>query len=657
MSYIREFLIFLFIFISFLGWGLIIISIINKILLSFHVEKIAFDSSVEEIYFLIPFGMGFVSILFFFIGIAKLYYQGVALIVLSIGSLRALPKLIDFFKILKLLRKIQDLHWQTTILAIIFGTSAVSSLLYIFIVNTLIPPIEWDELAYHLAVPKIFINAHGITYLPSILQSNWPMGVQMLFTASLLLKGELATHMITFLMAVLAGTGILLLSSKFFDWKTGWIACSIFLNIPLVYRLSGTGLIDIALSFYTVPVLISFFNFQRTRKVFWLVICGVMCGFIASTKQTGIILAIIIAFLILVNINHPEIHIKRKFTYILILGVISLLISLPWFIKNMVYTNDPLFPFLYRFFGGNNWDIKGSEYFQEVWRVIYMELPRNFSGLVTSINYLYLKPERLGGYGGGIGKVPLSFYFLGLILAIIYRKKTPTEIYYLILLIVLFYTFWFFFASLEIRYLFPIFIPVSIIAGYTVNKIGEFTFHISKNHALQSFLFISINIPLAYFLLNNTLLFSQVRMNVLHSRAQVVLRKIPKQDFLNHEVDVLPVFQYVNQNLPLNAKILLLPYENRGYYLDRQYVLGHPANQRYIRFEEFQTPNELASYVHTLGIDYVLYNPTWIFSGYENWEHDHKLMLDLIDNCGEIIFRHNNATLYKLQPCLNRENQ
>lgn len=56
--------------------------------------------------------------------------------------------------------------------------------------------------------------------------------------------------------------------------------------------------------------------------------------------------------------------------------------------------------------------------------------------------------------------------------------------------------------------------------------------------------------------------------------------------------------------------MLLLPYEPRGFYLERRYFWGNPVNQRIIRFEQMTDPSELLVAMKALGLTHVILNPS-----------------------------------------------
>jgi hypothetical protein len=233
---------------------------------------------------------------------------------------------------------------------------------------------------------------------------------------------------------------------------------------------------------------------------------------------------------------------------------------------------------------------------------------------------------------------------LGLLIFCLPKQKRSFALISLIFSSSCFYLFWFFFASLEIRYLTPIFVTAALLGGFGLSQILNY---MPRNNFLAPLQIVAV-MALTYILIANSPL---IDLNFIRGRLDVVSNKISVKQYLDSRIDAIPAFRTINQRLPLDAVVLLLPYENRGYYIDKQYIWGHPANQRLIRFETFTNVSQLKDYLSSLGVNYILDNPTWLFEGYPRWKQDRQLMIELEKNCAIEISKEKSATLFKLETC------
>ncbi|MCD5390694.1 hypothetical protein LR007_02375 [candidate division NPL-UPA2 bacterium] len=98
----------------------------------------------------------------------------------------------------------------------------------IALIGALTPPLNYDTLSYHLGVPKIYIRNHRIMYLPHQVYSNFPFTLQMLYTLSLLLKGDILAKLIHLSFGLLTVGAIYCFSRRYFSQKIALLAAAIF---------------------------------------------------------------------------------------------------------------------------------------------------------------------------------------------------------------------------------------------------------------------------------------------------------------------------------------------------------------------------------------------------------------------------------------------
>ncbi len=67
----------------------------------------------------------------------------------------------------------------------------ILSFLILNLIICFTPVWDFDTVSYHFAVPKLYIKAHSIFYIPYIQQSNFPFFSEMLYLIGLLFKNEI----------------------------------------------------------------------------------------------------------------------------------------------------------------------------------------------------------------------------------------------------------------------------------------------------------------------------------------------------------------------------------------------------------------------------------------------------------------------------------
>ena len=535
----------------------------------------------------------------------------------------------------------QQVKWPFRILIYVLILLSASTVCWILLTHAFMPPHEWDEIAYHLTLPKLYVQAHKITYVPFIVHSNWPMNSEMLFIVSLLLGSDVAPHLIMLGIGLLTTCGLLIVAHRHFDDRVGVIAVVLFLTVPLVKRLTGTGLIDIVPGLFVIASLMTFNRWCQERQWPWLALCGACCGFTAGSKLMGGAFPLLFGILVMIQeFRQRPWRLGPIFRYGLLFGTAGLLVAGPWYGRSLLWTGNPIWPIAYRIFGGLHWDALGDEYLlQALHDIFVVRIPRTPAGLIQSFFFMLTRPADLGEYQGGIGvAVPLGALLVGL-----WIRRIPPILRQGLFIGGGFYLLWFVLVSHQLRFLLPIVPLLSLAAAYLFVAVYD-----RLNHPL---LRLALVCGLVFLLLRDWPWASAADRGLLAARRPYLQGQVTREDWLNTRIDILPVFRFADRHLPNNAKLLLLPYENRTYYLDRDYVWGNPISQRMLPFERFDNPIELAVALRKMGITHIIENPAWLSEKLRYWKHDRALMLDLYDQCAQPIYRQGRAVLFRLTSC------
>jgi 4-amino-4-deoxy-L-arabinose transferase-like glycosyltransferase len=620
------------------GWGRLCLGLLRAV---FGRGNGAFPGGALERWYLAPIvGLGLMSLFTLFAGLAGLLYPALAwglALAGAAGLLWRWPAVGDVPGVeAHVARSVVDKALPVALIVL-----AAGSLVYMLFVHALVPPHEWDEISYHMALSKIYVRSHRIVYVPYIVHSNWPMNTEMVFALGLLMGSEMTAHLLTWWMTAWSAWGLYLIGRRFLSRGVGLLAAALYLTVPLVKRLSGTGLIDVSLVFYATAAVLSYASYCRARGAAWAGLAGLLCGFSAGSKLMGAGIALIVGMLIALDALHmPRLSIRRVSGSLALFGAIGLLMVAPWYARSYAFTGNPLWPFLYGVFGGRNWDWLGDAYHMESLTGIWTaELPVSLRGVLLSFWYLFTRPEALGGYSGGLGQVLLVLAALGVVFAF----RGPRLIRELALGVAIYYAAWFFLVSHQVRFLFPI-LPALVL-------IGAFAFYDVRRWVPWVPVQWATAIALLFFLGSDFPWIQAPERALFASRLPYATGQRSAHAFLEQQIDVLPAMEYANAQLPKDAVVLLLPYETRGYYLDRSYVWGHPISQRIIKFETYDDPVALAEHLRELRITHILDNTAWVYTGLQHWEHDRALMLTLEQQCGRELGHWNETSLYELTAC------
>jgi hypothetical protein len=244
--------------------GLLFLVVLGAFGYGVQIIKAVKITTSTGIYYLfsIALGLGVLAHLTYVLGMLGLLYELAAWLVILVGTVLALVDFYGHRQVFRRIARFSRFSWFSLFMFVMLVLNAIYPLLN----GALSPPVWWDEAAYHLAVPKIYINHRSIVYIPFIPYSNWPMEGEMLFTLGLLLRSETLSHLIEWVSVLLTCWGLYLLGKKILSSSVGLLAGVLFLSTPMVTTLAGTALIEPTLTLFTFLAVFCFLEWTETRQ-------------------------------------------------------------------------------------------------------------------------------------------------------------------------------------------------------------------------------------------------------------------------------------------------------------------------------------------------------------------------------------------------------
>ena len=276
---------------------------------------------------------------------------------------------------------------------------------------SLAPPIEFDALVYHLTLPVQYLNNNQISHI-EIIFSGMPQLVEMLYTWAIAVGGLQAGPIFGMAVSVICLLGLLGTIRHRVNTQAAWAALACLLaGFTLASSLSW-GYVDWFVLAFGWANLTCLDQWQQKRETHYLVLAGVFCAFALSTKYTGgVLLLVNLGYLLWDGIRHRQEWLKNC----LIIGTLTTIISLPWWIKNWIYTGNPFFPFIF----------PSREPGMDAGIRIYQNAPAwgNWQDiLLLPIRATYMGIEGAAGYGASIGPLLLG---LGIFCWLNKHKRQP----------------------------------------------------------------------------------------------------------------------------------------------------------------------------------------------------------------------------------------
>lgn len=520
-----------------------------------------YSAPLEEIVFSAALGLGALSLFTLGLGLVGLFHRWLFWLLLLVLAVILYPQM---RAIASQLREGPILPTGTRLnrtLAIYLGF-----ILTLIFLQCLTPPIAWDSQVYHLTGPKLYLQAHRLPVDIDIPYLGFPPLLEMLFTAGLLLKGDIVAKLIHYAYGFLTLLALFAFAKRYFNHKVAWLSIAILYSVPSLVLISTWAYVDWGLVFYEFTSFYALMRWLEGRdKPFgsaqgkrWLVLTAILCGLAMGVKYTSVILPITLTLVIALRVRQEGLKDTTK--ALLLFGLLVIVVASPWYIKNLFFTGNPFYPF---FFGGVYWDEFRAWWYSRAGTGMAFTAPWRL--LVVPWEMTVLGIQGTESYDATIGPILLTVVPL---LALVWRKIASEErrvIGYALLVCLIQYLFWLYGVAqsallVQTRLLFPIFALLALLAGYTVDKLALLT---RRAFSLQWFVTTVLLLALGLNAVSSALHF------VNDSPLSYLSGFESKESYLTRHLGLYyTAVDHINENLPPSAKILFL-WEPRSYYCQR----------------------------------------------------------------------------------------
>lgn len=553
------------------------------------------------------------------------------------------------------------------------------------ILLSMVPPVSKDALTHHLVVPKLYLKHGGIYEIPDILFSYYPMNLELLYLIPLYFGNDIIPKFIHFSFALMTAGLIFFYLKKRINVLYALFGALFFLSIPVIIKLSITVYVDLGLIFFSTAAILYLCQWMESHfKIKHLLISAFWCGLALGTKYNGLItlflLTLFVPFIYLrkaatsVDLNDgrqtnhskldipsskPSIQLKSMGCAIVFL-IVSLVVFAPWMIKNIIWTNNPVYPLYDTHFNPpddqsyaeviadrilepssyqknlNHYSLRRNMYNESWWQIALIPIRIFFEGQDGTPQYFD-------------GKLNPLLFFLPFFAFFRPERDSPilrTEKKMLLVFSILFILLVFFIIDMRIRWMAPSIPPLIVLSMFGLHNIyawikDKFSGKVKKiSSGMVSFMVIFL------MGLNANYVVEQFRYV---DPISYISGRVGRDDYIERFRREYPAIQFANKNLSENVRILCLFLGKRQYYSDRNmlfdegfllYVLKRSKSP-----EEVQTRLIKRGVTHFL-IRYDLFNK-WQFDNFD--EREKELFAEFFAAHINPLFSKNNYGLFELQ--------
>lgn len=223
------------------------------------------------------------------------------------------------------------------------------------------PPLYWDALTYHLAVPHKYALAHGIVYLPYNTYSSMPLGATMFYLWGMLWDGLTCANA-SYLAASLVVVALVYRLARF--WLSQFYAAAagfLVLFSPVFFVVMPGAHVDHFLMLYVVAALYAYFlprpagDATPPRRALAV---GIFLGAVLAVKYTSIYVLGAFAPIFVYDLVRRRLRWRDA---AVILAVAFAFVA-PWLVKAYVERGNPVFPLFYDVLGGRDFSQVQAEH-------------------------------------------------------------------------------------------------------------------------------------------------------------------------------------------------------------------------------------------------------------------------------------------------------
>ena len=559
---------------------------------------------LERLLLAVSIGFGMLATLVLGLGILQLLYPVVAYGVLILLSVLLLP---GFIRSMCLRSSEFRAHarekWHGADLrlhAIVLGSLAVC--LFGGLLWAIAPSVHYDALLYHLSVPAIYVQQHGIVPVPEDYRSYWVHYAEMLYTLGLLLVGQPLPALIHLTAGLLTTGLIFTLGRRIAGTRVGLVGALLFYSVPVVTWQSGTAYDDLDVILYAFGFAYCIVVWWQERDNGWLLVGGTLAGFAFGTKLNAVLLLLPACLLLAGGLVFRYRLSRRCLLAFLLFGTPAVLFGSVWLIRDWVWTGNPVFPLFNTIFKSPNWASATGTYspFKALgrpdWLLRFISLPWNLA--VDAGAY----SEAIPAAGAGIlslAALPWLYFW-----SVENRRYSAILFFLAISALGMWYAY-----GTYLRYLLPAFPILALLGALNINQLWT---SLSGLRWKKSIAPLALSIALAY--LGATRLaytsWSSPIQELFPYRLALGL-ETPSQ-FLSRALWVYDALQYLDENAS-EPKVLSVGNEFRLYTTARIYnIFGSRQAQS---FAAVAAPGaNLAEELMRQGFDYILVDQNQIYN-------------------------------------------
>ena len=510
------------------------------------------------------------------------------------------------------------------------------------LLGALAPPagLDYDGLAHHLAVPKVYAREQQVRFIQHDHHSNFPYTVNMLFTAGLVFGSASAAKLCHYLLGLGCLAAVYVLGRRHLGGATGQVGALLLAATPTMGWLITVGYVDLGLIFYLLlatHALLGWMSAPQQERRGHLARAALMTGGALAVKMQAIsFLGIVLLAIVAWQWRRGELGWARSLRAVGTCAGLAAILACPWYVKSFVWTGNPVFPFAHSVFGSRYWtEAMARVYTRHQKEFGVGDLPRGWEELplpqrmlsgpreswkwiaapwnATMYPWHFSTPVNRWAVYICYAIGPAHLALLAPLVLLVPAK--PSAVKWLLALGGLMFLGWFVLMQYG-RYLLPCVALLVPAEAYAVERLSAWG-RLPRVAAVGA---VGLSAALGLGILGM----------MVAPGSLCVLGLETEDQYLRRASDVYPVCDYVNQHTTRDVTIALWG-EPRGFYLDRDYFWAEPGHSTIVAYDRAHSGREFARELRRAGADYLLVAPRAVADAHQAQAGTLKQMREAID--------------------------
>ena len=217
----------------------------------------------------------------------------------------------------------------------------------LLVTRAITPPFDWEDMVIQMPASRAFVEHGRIIPFYDNPNANNPFLEGMLYVVCIMLKTDIAPKLINLGLALVCNIAVFSFAERFISRRAASLALVIFWGAQAISEVVVGVRTDMTVGLFLFLAMYAAARWSEEKRVRWLFVSAGMCGFGLGVSHSGIYWLFVLALLIVFEgWKRSDLTLKRASAWAFIFFGAGLAIGSPWYIKNIVYFHNPVYPLI-----------------------------------------------------------------------------------------------------------------------------------------------------------------------------------------------------------------------------------------------------------------------------------------------------------------------